>query len=499
MDIRPDYAFVKDNDEYIQVSPEEVRTGEIIRVKPGEKIPLDGVIVNGASCLNTASLTGESRLQDVDVNDTVVSGAVNETGVLEIRVTKEYGDSTVARILELVENADSSKAKHEKFITRFSRWYTPLVVLSAVVTAVIVSVIYGDINEGIRRACTFLVISCPCALVISIPLSFFAGIGGLSGKGILVKGANVIETLAHVSQAVFDKTGTLTTGEFLVEKTVGTENPEQAVRDAAYAEYFSSHPLADGIRKSYSGEINEKEISNVRNIAGRGVSVTVGSDEILAGNYKLMAENGVACDQVSETGSLVYVARNSKYEGCLVLNDSIKPDAAEAVRALHESGTRCVIVSGDNQELADQAGRKTGADKAYGHCLPEDKVRLVREFCAEEKTIFIGDGVNDAPVLTAADAGFAMGVLGSDAAIEAADVVIMDDSLKKVPLTLKAASRIIRVANENIYGAIGIKLLILLLGAFGLANMWMAIFADTGVAMLCVLNSMRLLRIAENN
>jgi Cd2+/Zn2+-exporting ATPase len=497
MDIRPDYAFVKDGGEYIQVSPDEVSPGEIIRVKPGEKIPLDGVIVNGASCLNTSSLTGESRLQDVDVNDSVISGAVNETGVLEIRVTKEYGESTVSRILELVENADSSKAKQEKFITKFSRWYTPLVVLSAVLTAIAVSVIYGDINEGIRRACTFLVISCPCALVISIPLSFFAGIGGLSGKGILVKGANVIETLANVSQAVFDKTGTLTTGEFSVEKTVGTETPEQALRDAAYAEYFSSHPLAEGIRRSYAGSIDEKKIANVRDIAGRGLSVTVDGDEILAGNYKLMKENGIECEKVTEAGSLVYVARNGVYEGCLVLNDSMKEEAVSAVSELHAKGTRCIIVSGDNQELADKVGQKAGADEVHGHCLPEDKVRLVSEFCKKGTTVFVGDGVNDAPVLAAADAGFAMGVLGSDAAIEAADVVIMDDSLKKIPLTLRAASRIIRVASENIYGAIGIKLLILILGAFGIANMWMAIFADTGVAMLCVLNSMRLLRIAE--
>ena len=497
MDIRPDYAWVEENGEFIRVSPEQVREGEIICVRPGEKVPLDGIVTKGASCLNTSSLTGESRLQDVDVDDAVISGAVNETGVLEIRVTKEYGESTVAKILELVENTDSRKAKQEKFITKFSRWYTPLVVFSALVTALIVSLIYGDVNEGIRRACTFLVISCPCALVISIPLSFFAGIGGLSGKGILVKGANVIETLANVSQAVFDKTGTLTTGEFTVDKIVDAADESAALYHAACAEYFSNHPLAEGIRNAYHGEIDEKKISDVQELAGRGLSVKVDGAEVLAGNHKLMLEKGIDCEALSEVGSLVYVAYDGKYEGCLVLNDSMKADAVSAIAELHEKGVRSVIVSGDHQDLAEKVGEKAGVDEVYGHCLPQDKVSRVKALCEKGTTVFVGDGVNDAPVLAAADAGFAMGVLGSDAAIEAADVVIMDDSLRKIPLTIKSASRIIRVANENIYGAIGIKLAILALGALGMANMWMAIFADTGVAMLCVLNSMRLLRIKE--
>ena len=498
MDIRPDYAWVRSDGEYVQVNPDDVSIGDIIRVRPGEKIPLDGIVVNGSSSLDTSSLTGESKMQDVDSGDNVISGAVNKSGVLEIRVTKEYGESTVARILELVENSDSSKAKQEKFITKFSRWYTPLVVLTAVITAVIVSVVYGDVNEGIRRACTFLVISCPCALVISIPLSFFAGIGGLSGKGILVKGANVIETLAHTKQAVFDKTGTLTAGEFEVERILDSADPEGTLKDAAYAEYHSGHPIAEGIRRSYNNEIDEKLISDVQEIAGRGLAVSVNGKKILAGNYRMMQDNGIACKEAADAGTHVYVAEDGVYKGCLLLTDRMKQEAPAAVQKLHDLGTKCIILSGDQKEIAESVSKKAGADEVHGECMPEDKVRLMKEIRERGTAVFVGDGVNDAPVLAAADAGFAMGVLGSDAAIEAADVVIMDDSLKKIPLTLQAASRIIKVANENIYSAIGIKLLILILGAFGIANMWMAIFADTGVAMLCVMNSMRLLHVKEN-
>ena len=497
MDIRPEFAFVKTGGEFVQMNPEDVRIDDIIRVKPGERIPLDGVIVNGSSCLNTSSLTGESKLSDVDPGDEVYSGAVNETGVLEIRVEKEYGDSTVARILDLVENNDSNKASHEKFITKFSRWYTPLVVFSAVITAVITALITKDVNEGIRRACTFLVISCPCALVISIPLSFFAGIGGLSGRGILVKGANVVETLAKVSQVVMDKTGTLTTGEFFVEETLGAKEPETVLRDAAYAEHFSNHPLADSIRNAYGKEIRDEEISDVKEIPGRGLCVTVNGDEILAGNYRLMKEHNIDCHEETVPGTLVYVAKNDVFEGCLVLRDHVKESASQMVSKLHESSIRCMIVSGDSRDITEETGRLIGADEAYGQCMPADKVEHIQRLKTNGVTAFAGDGVNDAPVLSAADAGFAMGVLGSDAAIEAADVVLMDDALDKIPLALKSSKRILRVAKQNIYGAIGIKLLILALGAFGIANMWMAIFADTGVAMLCVMNSMRLLRVRE--
>lgn len=497
MDIRPEYAMVYRDGEYVQVDPEEVSVDEIIRVKPGERVPLDGIVVKGASSLDTASLTGESKPRDVDVDDEVISGSVNETGVLEIRVTKEYGESTVARILDLVENNDSNKASQEKFITKFSRWYTPIVVFAAIITAVITSIVLHDVNTGIYRACTFLVISCPCALVISIPLSFFAGIGGLSSRGVLVKGANVIETLSKVKQVVMDKTGTLTSGKFAVEEVLSAADKDQVIQDAAYAEHLSNHPIANGIKNAYYGDIKDTDIDEVTEIAGRGLSVKVKDNIIMAGNYKLMKEAGVNCKEENVPGTLVYVAKNGIYEGCLVLRDQVKPDAKPAVDALHKEGKKVIIVSGDNQAVTDQIGNKLGVDRAIGGCLPEDKVETVKKLREQMLTAFVGDGVNDAPVIANADVGFAMGALGSDAAIEAADVVLMDDSPAKISLAISSAKRILRVANENIYFAIIIKILTLILGAFGIANMWMAIFADTGVAMLCVLNSVRLLHIAR--
>ena len=497
MNIRPDYAMVKRNDEYEKVDPEEVLIDEIIRVKPGERIPLDGMIVSGSSSLDTASLTGESKLRDVDAGDEVISGSVNETGVLEIQVTKEYGESTVAKILDLVENNDANKAEHEKFITKFSKYYTPIVVFLAIAVALIVGIAFGDFNEGIRRACTFLVISCPCALVISIPLSFFAGIGGLSSRGILVKGANVIDDLAKVKQVIMDKTGTLTSGKFAVEEVLSAVDKEQLLKDAAYAEHFSNHPIAQGIKEAWQAEIHDEEVTDVQEIAGRGLSVKVNGEEILAGNYKLMNEKGIQCKEETSTGTLVYVAKNGVYEGCLVLRDQLKTDAKEAVDTLHKEGKKCIIVSGDNQEITSSIGSQLGVDQAIGGCMPEDKVNTVKKYMKEGMTAFVGDGVNDAPVITLANVGIAMGALGSDAAIEAADVVLMDDSVSKISLAIAASKRILFVANENIYGAIAIKVLTLIFGALGIANMWWAIFADTGVAMLCVLNSLRLLHIAR--
>lgn len=497
MNIRPDYAMVKRNDEYEKVDPEEVLIDEIIRVKPGERIPLDGMIVSGSSSLDTASLTGESKLRDVDAGDEVISGSVNETGVLEIQVTKEYGESTVAKILDLVENNDANKAEHEKFITKFSKYYTPIVVFLAIAVALVVGIAFGDFNEGIRRACTFLVISCPCALVISIPLSFFAGIGGLSSRGILVKGANVIDDLAKVKQVIMDKTGTLTSGKFAVEEVLSAVDKEQLIKDAAYAEHFSNHPIAQGIKEACQAEIHDEEVTNVQEIAGRGLSVQVNEKEILAGNYKLMNEKGIQCKEETSTGTLVYVAKNGVYEGCLVLRDQLKADAKEAVDTLHKEGKKCIIVSGDNQEITSSIGSQLGVDQAIGGCMPEDKVNTVKKYMEEGMTAFVGDGVNDAPVITLANVGIAMGALGSDAAIEAADVVLMDDSVSKISLAIAASKRILFVANENIYGAIAIKVLTLIFGALGIANMWWSIFADTGVAMLCVLNSLRLLHIAR--
>ena len=497
MDIRPDHALVSRNGGWISVSPEEVRTGEIIQVRPGEKIPLDGIIVKGASSLDTAGLTGESEPRDVDVNDAVYSGTVNINGVLEIRTVKEYGESTVSKILDLVENQESRKSSHENFITRFSLVYTPTVVFAAVAVAILTGIFTHDFHEGIYRACTFLVISCPCALVISIPLSFFAGIGGLSSHGVLVKGANLIEPLAKTDIVVFDKTGTLTSGVFAVEETLHAEDKDKLLEDAAYAEYYSNHPIAAGIRAAYGKEIDPDRIQNAAEIAGRGLSAELDGRKILAGNLKLMKENGIECPQEETAGTLVYVASEGKYEGCLVLRDQIREDTEGAVKELQAAGKKCMIISGDHQAVTDMIAQKIGADGAYGDCLPQDKVSHVTELMKTGNTAFVGDGVNDAPVLATADTGIAMGGMGSDAAIECADVVIMDDRTSKVALAVKAAQRILTVANQNIYGAICIKILTLILGAFGIANMWMAIFADTGVAMLCVINAMRLLRIGR--
>ena len=496
MDIRPEFAVVKRDGQWIKVNPEEVSTGEIVRVKPGERIPLDGVVTSGASSLNTASLTGESKPRDVDTGSEVISGSVNETGVLEIQVTKEYGESTVARILDLVENQDSRKATAENFITKFSRVYTPAVVFSAVAVAVIVGLMGKGWDTGIYRACTFLVISCPCALVISIPLSFFAGIGGLSSRGVLVKGANLIEALAKVEVVVMDKTGTLTSGQFAVEEMYG-EHTDAVLEYAAYAENYSNHPIALGIKASYGKAVDESRIQDVKEIAGRGVSCTVDGHAVLVGNYKLMSDYGVECEERKDSGTLVYVAADEKYLGVLVLRDQLKEDARSAVEQLHKEGKHVYIVSGDNQQIVDEVASKLHADKAFGGCLPEQKVQHVKDIKANAVTAFVGDGVNDAPVITSSDLGIAMGALGADAAIEAADVVIMDDKPSKISLAIASSKRILKVANENICFAILIKVVTLILGAFGIANMWMAIFADTGVAMLCVLNSLRLLHIAR--
>ncbi len=497
MNIRPDYAVVSRNGAFIQVSPEEVEIGEIVRVKPGEKIPLDGVIAKGSSSLNTASLTGESKPRDVEPGDEVISGSVNETGLLEIRVTKEFGESTVAKILDLVQNSQTKRAKAENFITKFSRVYTPIVVFSAIAVAVMVGIFTGNWSEGIYRACTFLVISCPCALVISIPLSFFAGIGGLSSRGVLVKGANLIETLAKTEQVVMDKTGTLTSGTFAAEEVLTDQDQNKVLEDAAYAECYSNHPIAEGIRKSYGKKIEESRISEVQEIPGRGVRMKLDGAQILAGNARLMQEENIPFIECSMPGSLVYVARDGAYEGCIVLRDQLKPDAKKAIAGLKKAGIRTAIVSGDSMEVTSMVQDQLGADMAFGECLPDQKVTKLEELKKGYVTAFVGDGVNDAPVLTVADIGIAMGALGSDAAIEAADVVIMDDQPSKIVLAIDGAKRVLRVANENIYGAITIKILTLVLGALGIANMWWAIFADTGVAMLCVLNSMRLLKIAE--
>ena len=496
MDIRPDYASVQSGTEFIKVDPTEVQIGEIIQVKPGERIPLDGIVVSGSSSLDTASLTGESNLRDVDVDDEVISGVVNTSGVLLIRTTKEFAQSTVSRILSIIEENNETKSKQEKFITKFSHYYTPTVVALAVLVAIVVSLATGDMNEGIYRACTFLVISCPCALVISIPLSFFAGIGGLSMHGIMLKGANYVEKIAEIRTIVFDKTGTLTTGQFEVSQLLDSLDDTKLMKLAAYAESYSNHPIAKAIQYTYQNEVDQTKISDMQEIAGRGISITLENHQVLVGNYKMMVENGVDCKQYKEPGTYVYVAEDRRFLGCILLKDTIKKDAASAINHLKRNHA-CMMVSGDAEEICQEVGKELGINSIYGGCLPEDKITCVNTVKQNGVVAFVGDGVNDVPVMRTADIGFAMGSLGSDAAIEAADVIITDDNLNKIDTTIQQAKRIIRIANQNIFFAIAIKVLALVLGALGIANMWMAIFADTGVAILCVINAVRLLRIKK--
>jgi len=496
MDIRPDYASVQSGTEFIKVDPTEVQIGEIIQVKPGERIPLDGIVVSGSSSLDTASLTGESNLRDVDVNDEVISGVVNTSGVLLIRTTKEFAQSTVSRILSIIEENNETKSKQEKFITKFSHYYTPTVVVLAVLVAIVVSLATGNVNEGIYRACTFLVISCPCALVISIPLSFFAGIGGLSMHGIMLKGANYVEKIAEIRTIVFDKTGTLTTGQFEVSQLLDSLDDTKLMKLAAYAESYSNHPIAKAIQYTYQNEVDQTKISDMQEIAGRGISITLENHQVLVGNYKMMVENGVDCKQYKEPGTYVYVAEDRRFLGCILLKDTIKKDAASAINHLKRNHA-CMMVSGDAEEICQEVGKELGINSIYGGCLPEDKITCVNTVKQNGVVAFVGDGVNDVPVMRTADIGFAMGSLGSDAAIEAADVIITDDNLNKIDTTIQQAKRIIRIANQNIFFAIAIKVLALVLGALGIANMWMAIFADTGVAILCVINAVRLLHIKK--
>ena len=496
MDIRPDYASVQSGTEFIKVDPTEVQIGEIIQVKPGERIPLDGIVVSGSSSLDTASLTGESNLRDVDVDDEVISGVVNTSGVLLIRTTKEFAQSTVSRILSIIEENNETKSKQEKFITKFSHYYTPIVVALAVIVAIVVSLVTGDMNEGIYRACTFLVISCPCALVISIPLSFFTGIGGLSMHGIMLKGANYVEKIAEIRTIVFDKTGTLTTGQFEASQLLDSLDDTKLMKLAAYAESYSNHPIAKAIQYAYQNEVDQTKISDMQEVAGRGISITLENHHVLVGNYKMMAENGVDCKQYTEPGTYVYVAEDGVFSGCILLKDTVKKNAANAIRHLNKRHA-CMMVSGDAKEICQEVGKELDIDSIYGGCLPEDKITCVNTVKKDGVVAFVGDGVNDVPVMRSADIGFAMGSLGSDAAIEAADVIITDDNLNKIDTTIRQAKRIIRIANQNIVFAIAIKVLALVLGALGIANMWMAIFADTGVAILCVINAVRLLHVKE--
>ena len=506
MDIRPDHANVERNGRLEQVDPDEVEIGTHIIVRPGEKVPIDGVVVEGTSTLDTAALTGESIPRDVCAGEEVVSGCINMSGVLTIRTTREFGESTVSKILDLVENASSRKSRSEAFITRFARVYTPAVCISALALALLpplVLMLSGaqpQWGSWIYRALTFLVISCPCALVISIPLSFFAGIGGASNAGILIKGSNYLETLSQAKTVVFDKTGTLTKGVFAVNAIHHSIIDEhQLIEYAALAESASSHPISQSLQKAYGQEIDRTRVREVKEISGKGITALVDGIRVAAGNGKLMDELGISYQECHSVGTIVHMALDGRYAGHIVISDLIKPTSAQAVQALRRCGVnRIVMLSGDKEETAQAIGRELGIDEVYGGLMPDDKVTKVEELIAsrrgdKEKLVFVGDGINDAPVLSRADIGIAMGAMGADAAIEAADVVLMDDDPLKIAKAIRIARKCLRIVRENIVFAIGIKLICLLLGAMGIANMWLAIFADVGVMIIAVLNAIRAL------
>ena len=506
MDIAPEYANVEKDGELEQVDPAEVAPGTVIVVKPGERVPIDGVVVDGASQLDTAALTGESVPRHVEPGADVISGCVNMTGLLRVRTTKPYGESTVSRILELVENASEKKARTENFITRFARVYTPVVTLSALALAVIPPLAgMGAWSDWILRGLTFLVVSCPCALVISVPLSFFGGIGGASRLGILVKGSNYLELLAHVDTVVFDKTGTLTSGTFnvvAVHPETGVD-PDYVLSMAAHAESFSDHPIAVSVRAAYSGEIDREKIDEVREESGHGVSARVNERLVMVGNDKLMAEHGARWHDCDLTGTILHVTVDGDYVGHIVIADVVKDDAEKAIRDLHAAGVkRCVMLTGDRRDVAEAVGGRLGLDEVRAQLLPQDKVAEVERLLAGEKDggrlAFVGDGINDAPVLTRADVGIAMGAMGSDAAIEAADVVLMDDRPSKIAQAMRVARKTMRIVWQNIVFALGVKVLILLLAAVGIANMWLAVFGDVGVAMIAILNAMRCMRVEKD-
>lgn len=506
MDIRPDYANIETDGKLEQVDPDEVEIGSVIVVQPGEKVPIDGIVIEGSAALNTSALTGESLPRDVAEGDEIVSGCINMTGVLKIKTTKEFGESTVSKILDLVENASSRKSRSEEFITKFARIYTPAVVYSAIALAVLPPLVrmFGmglpaDWGTWVYRALTFLVISCPCALVISIPLSFFAGIGGASNAGVLVKGSNYLETLSRTKCVIFDKTGTLTQGVFEVNEVHHNEmDREQLLEYAALAESSSSHPISRSLQRAYGKEIDRSRVTDVREISGNGVTAKVGGVEVAAGNSKLMDKLGVKWIDCHQAGTIVHMAVGGTYAGHIVISDVEKPHAKEAIRALRSAGIeKTVMLTGDSRKVAEHVAADLGIDEVYAELLPGDKVAKVEELLEQKtergKLAFVGDGINDAPVLSRADIGIAMGAMGSDAAIEAADIVLMDDDPMKIAKAIKISRKCLRIVYENIWFAIGIKLICLVFGAAGLANMWLAIFADVGVMIIAVLNAIRAL------
>ncbi len=522
MDIAPEYANLEKDGTLEEVDPDDVQIDDIIVIKAGERVPLDGIVTEGSSFVDTAALTGESVPRKVQTGDPIISGCLNGSGTLKVRVTKAYEDSTVARILELVENASSKKAKMENFITRFAKYYTPIVTIGAVILAVLPPVCLmlfagagiGVWADWIQRACTFLVISCPCALVISVPLGFFGGIGAASKIGVLVKGSNYLEAMAEVSTIVFDKTGTLTKGEFKVTeiRPAGKTNGGQQVLDtkqqeeqkaallelAALGEAFSTHPIAESIREAYGKKLDTDRVEEAQETAGHGLSAVVDGRKVLLGNSSLLTDHGIACEECSSAGTVVYVAADGIYQGCIVISDTIKEGAAEAIRDMKAVGVRkTVMLTGDRKETAAAVASEIGIDEFHAELLPADKVSrveaLLQDRNEKDKVAFVGDGINDAPVLTRADIGIAMGSMGSDAAIEAADIVLMDDDVRKIAGVVKISRKTLRIVKQNVVFALGVKILVLLLGALGIANMWAAVFADVGVAVLAILNSMRTL------
>lgn len=503
MDIRPDYANIIRDGKEEKVDPSEVNIGDTIIIKPGEKVPLDGVAIDGKTTLDTKALTGESVPRGVEVGDQVLSGCINLNGVIKVKVTKEYEESTVSKILDLVENASSKKAKSENFITKFAAYYTPIVVIIAIILAIVPPLIIEGANfqDWLYRALSFLVVSCPCALVISIPLSFFGGIGGASKMGVLVKGSNYLEALSNAEIMVFDKTGTLTEGVFEVQnvESIGISK-EELLKIAAYAEYYSNHLISKSIKKAYNKEIDEKEIIDSKEISGKGIEAKIGNQDVLAGNEKLMNEKGIEYTKCTHVGSVVYVAIDGKYVGHIVIADKIKEDAKRTIEELRKNNIKeTVMLTGDRKNIGEAVAKELGIDKVYAELLPDGKVEKVEELLKTKlpkgKLAFVGDGINDAPVLAMADIGIAMGGLGADSAIEAADIVIMTDQPSKIISAIKLSKKTMRIVRENIIFAIAVKVLVLILTAVGLSSMWQAVFADVGVSVIAILNALRALRV----
>lgn len=502
MDIRPDYANVVKGKDTVKVNPSEVKIGDIIVVKSGEKIPLDGIVESGDSALNTSALTGESKLRKVDIGDEVLSGSINISGILKIKVTKEFSESTVSKILELVENASNRKSESENFITKFARYYTPIVVIEAILLSVIPPVIFNqDFNTWIYRALSFLVVSCPCALVVSIPLGFFSGIGACSKNGILVKGSNYLEAISKSEIVVFDKTGTITEGEFKVRSIHSVDiRDNELLKLASYAEYYSNHPISISIKKDYGHKINPNKISDVKEIPGRGVIALVDNKKVMVGNNKLLEENNIEYEKCDIIGTIIYVAVDNVYHGYMVIGDRIKDDSALTLRLLKNLGVKkTVMLTGDKDDVSKNVFERLNINEYYSELLPQDKVNIINEFkkklTDDGKIVFAGDGINDAPVIMSADIGISMGGVGSDAAIEASDIVIMTDELSKIATVINISKSTMKIVKQNIVFAISVKIFVLLLISFGILTMWSAVFADVGVSVLAILNSIRILKI----